>query len=44
VAAGSGGRDSRTIAIYDIKLLTADGIKNIHAIHSKVNQQKLVSV
>ena len=35
------GREPRTIAMYDIKLLAADGIKNIYATHSKVGVQSL---
>jgi hypothetical protein len=30
------GRNPRTIAVYDIKVLAADGIKNIHAHHTRV--------
>ncbi len=33
------GRNPRTIAVYDIKVLAADGIKNIHAQHNRVCTQ-----
>jgi hypothetical protein len=35
------GRNPRTIAVYDIKVLAADGIKNIHAHHTRVCTQMI---